>query len=270
MKRICYPLLALLLGAAGYILRIRQLSAALSPTTGMPLLHHPITYALIGVAVGGALLLLILSFSVASEAQDWYSAYHAGPVLQGCSLLAALGFAAGTGLIGRSLYLTCKSTAPGTPIQALTTLFQTQPFLLFFGLLMICATLAILFMVIRNGENGSWSLAPLLPAFTSCVWLVLTYHTNASNPSVLSFVWQVLAVVCATLAWYYTASFAFQSPRPQLATWLSLVTVFLCCIALADSTELYQKVILAATALWFLLRSILLIGNSEYSGRHSG
>ena len=38
----------------------------------------------------------------------------------------------------------------------------------------------------------------------------------------------------------------------------------------ADSVELYQKVLLAATALWFLVRSILLIDNAEYSGKHMG
>ena len=37
----------------------------------------------------------------------------------------------------------------------------------------------------------------------------------------------------------------------------------------ADSVELYQKVLLAATALWFLVRSILLIDNAEYSGKHT-
>ena len=44
----------------------------------------------------------------------------------------------------------------------------------------------------------------------------------------------------------------------------------LCLIALADSVELYQKVLLAATALWCLVRSILLIDNAEYSGKHMG
>ena len=152
----------------------------------------------------------------------------------------------------------------------MAVLFQTQPFLLFLGILSLCATTAILFMVLRNGDSGSWSLAPLIPGFTSCVWLVLTYHSNASNPSVMSFAWQVFAVSSAALAWYFTASFAFQFPRPQAATWFSLLTVMLCLIALADSVELYQKVLLAATALWFLVRSILLIDNAEYSGKHMG
>ena len=148
-------------------------------------------------------------------------------------------------------------------------LFQTQPFLLFLGILMLCATAAVFFMVLRNGDSGSWSLAPLIPGFMSCVWLVLTYHSNASNPSVMSFAWQVFAVSSAALAWYFTASFAFQFPRPQAATWFSLLTVMLSVIALADSVELYQKVLLAATALWFLVRSILLIDNAEYSGKHT-
>lgn len=268
MKRICYPLLALLLGAAGYYLRIRQLAAALSPTTGISLLHHPLTYAFIGVTAGGALLLLLLSLTVANEAQDWYSAFHAGPVIRTLEFLSALAFAAGTGLIVRTFYLAYRSTAGEAIAGKLLLVLQTQPFLLFFCLLMACTTLAVLFMAIRNGDSGSWSLAPLIPGFTACVWMVLTYHNNASNPAVLSFAWQLFAVISAALAWYYTASFAFQAPHLRRAAWFSLLTVALCLPALADPVELYQKALLAATALWFLTRSILLIGNSEYSGKH--
>lgn len=267
MKRILYPLIALALGVGGYFLRMKQLSFALSPSTGMPILHHPLSYALIGLTIGGALLLFLLSFFVANEAQDWYSAYHAGPALQGLQFLSALAFLGSTLLIFRTLFLTYQCVGSG---NLLLVLFQTEPFLLFFGILMIFATLAIFYMVLCNGDNGSWSLAPLLPGFTACVWLVLTYHANASNPSVMSFAWQVFAVSAAALAWYFTASFAFQFPHPQAATWFSLLTVMLCLTALADAVALYQKVTLAATALWFLTRGILLIDNAEYSGKHLG
>ena len=267
MKRIYFPLIALGLGLIGFFLRMQQLSVALSPSTGMPILHHPYSYALIALTIVGVLLLFFLSFFVANEAQDWYSAYHADPPLQGLEFLSAAAFLVGTGMIFRTLFLTYQSNGGG---NLLAVLFQTQPFLLFLGILSLCATAAILFMVLRNGDSGSWSLAPLIPGFTSCVWLVLTYHSNASNPSVMSFAWQVFAVSSAALAWYFTASFAFQFPRPQAATWFSLLTVMLCLIALADSVELYQKVLLAATTLWFLVRSILLIDNAEYSGKHMG
>lgn len=267
MKRIYFPLIALGLGLIGFFLRMQQLSVALSPSTGMPILHHPYSYALIALTIVGVLLLFFLSFFVANEAQDWYSAYHADPPLHGVEFLSAAAFLVGTGMIFRTLFLTYQSNGGG---NFLAVLFQTQPFLLFLGILSLCATAAILFMVLRNGDSGSWSLAPLIPGFTSCVWLVLTYHSNASNPSVMSFAWQVFAVSSAALAWYFTASFAFQFPRPQAATWFSLLTVMLCLIALADSVELYQKVLLAATALWFLVRSILLIDNAEYSGKHMG
>ena len=70
MKRIYYPLLALALGVIGFFLRMQQLSVALSPSTGMPILHHPYSYALIALTVIGTLLLFFLSFFVANEAQD--------------------------------------------------------------------------------------------------------------------------------------------------------------------------------------------------------
>ena len=40
MKRIYFPLIALGLGLIGFFLRMQQLSVALSPSTGMPILHQ--------------------------------------------------------------------------------------------------------------------------------------------------------------------------------------------------------------------------------------
>lgn len=259
MKKILYPLLALALGAAGYLLRTRQLAEAIHPDTGLLILAHPATYALIGLTAGAALVLLILSLTVASEAQNWYAAFHAdSPLPRLLSYIGALGFGATTLLV---LYLL---TLSGLPYSLLELPFQS-----FFGLLMIFACAAAFFLTGRNGDSGSTSLAPVIPGFTCCVWLVLTYHSNASNPSVMAFLWQLLAVIAACMSWYYTAGFAFQHPHPRRTVFFYLMTITLCITALADRTELYQQVLLASTALWFLGRSILLVDNTQYSGKRA-
>lgn len=259
MKKVLYPLLALLLGAVGYLAHARQLSLAVDSSTGLPIFHHPLTYGLIGGTVGAALLLLILSIFVANEAQNWYAAFHTEMLLPRLfSFLATLGFSAATALIFQLLLASDL-------LQSLLT----QPFLAFFGLLMIFACLAAFFLTLRNGEGGNHSLATLLPGFACCIWLVLTYHNNASNPSVLTFAWQLLAASSGCLAWYFTAGFAFQRPHPRRTVFLSLLTITLSMTALADRTELYQQVLLASTALWFVGRSILLIDNAQYSGKRS-
>ena len=61
------------------------------------------------------------------------------------------------------------------------------------------------------------------------------------------------------MSWYYTAGFAFQHPHPRRTVFFYLMTITLCITALADRTELYQQVLLASTAPWFLGRSILLV-----------
>lgn len=132
-------------------------------------------------------MLLILSLTVASEAQNWYAAFHAdSPLPRLLSYIGALGFGATTLLV---LYLL---TLSGLPYSLLELPFQS-----FFGLLMIFACAAAFFLTGRNGDSGSTSLAPVIPGFTCCVWLVLTYHSNASNPSVMAFLWQLLAVIAA-------------------------------------------------------------------------
>lgn len=260
MKKVLYPLLALIFGAAGYILRARQLAEATDPDTGLIPLAHPATYALIGLTLVAALVLAILSLTVANEAQNWYSAFHSEILLPRLlSYAGALGFGVSTVLIGYLLYLS------GLPYS-----LSEMPFQSLFGLLMIFACLAAFFITARNGDSGNTSLAPLFPGFTCCVWLVLTYHSNASNPSVLAFVWQLLAVISACMAWYYTAGFAFQHPHPRRTAFFSLMTVTLCVTAIADHCELYQQALLAATALWFLGRSVLFLDNTQYSGRRAG
>ena len=76
-------------------------------------------------------------------------------------------------------------------------------------------------------------------------------------------------MIAACMSWYYTAGFAFQHPHPRRTVFFYLMTITLCITALADRTELYQQVLLASTALWFLGRSILLVDNTQYSGKRA-
>lgn len=99
-------------------------------------------------------MLLILCLSVSNEAQNWYSAFHADSLLpQLFSYAGAIGFGVSTALIGHLLILS------GLPQSLLAMPFQS-----FFGLLMLFACLAAFFITVRNGDSGSSSLAPLLPA----------------------------------------------------------------------------------------------------------
>ena len=92
-------------------------------------------------------MLLILSLTVASEAQNWYAAFHAdSPLPRLLSYIGALGSGATTLLV---LYLL-------TPLRPALLLLEL-PFQSFFGLLMIFACAAAFFLTGRNGDSGSTS-----------------------------------------------------------------------------------------------------------------
>lgn len=256
MRKILYPLAALLFGAAGYFLRLRQLAEARDPNTGMLLPSGPETVHLVCLTLGAAAALLVFALTVPRSAVDWRSAFHSrNPLHRLLSCAAALGFGGAGALIGYRFWLDRRYGNPG--------IFRA----VFAALLVVSciAALLLLFRKVDREEEGS--ILPVLPGFSACVWLVLTYHGNASNPSTLEYIWQLLAVVSACLAWYYAAGFVFRRCRHRRAAFFQLLTVTLCVISLADETELFQRVLLASTALWFLTQSAALFTPSQYLGR---
>lgn len=257
MRKKLYPLLALLFGVAGFALRIRQLTLARAPKTHMLLPHHPATCALIALTAGALLVLVICSATLSRQAQDWCSSFQSeSGLLRTLSAIGAAGFGAAALLLCQELI------AAGLPSS-----LRENPFQAVFVILLLVSCAAALSLIRWNGRKGALSLSPVLPGFTSCIWLVLTYHSNASNPSVLAYIWQILAVIAACFAWYYTAGFAFQRPRPRRTVFFHLAASFLCITAIADQVALSQRILLAATALWFLTRAAVLIDNTRFTGK---
>lgn len=257
MRKTLYPLLALLLGAGGLALRLWQLSLAMDARTGLLQLHHPATYALIALTVCALLTLFLCSAVLSRQAQDWQSAFRCTSMpLQLLSILGGAGYGVSAVLLGRELL------RDGFPFS-----LRENPFQAVFVVLLLAACAAILSVVLRNGKKTELALAPVVPGFTSCVWLVLTYHTNASDPCVLAYLWQILAVIAVCLAWYYAAGFSFQRPRPRRTVFFHLSAAFLCITVLMDPVELSQRVLFLSSALWFLARSAILVGNTRESGK---
>ena len=257
MRKRLYPLLALLLGAAGLALRIWQLTRAIVLKTGLLLLHHSSTYSLIALTICGLLALFLCSATLSREAQDWRSAFRCTNMpLQLLSIVGGAGYGVASLLLLRELALA------GLPYS-----LRENPFQGVFALLLLAACAAILSVVLRNGEKTELALAPVVPGFTSCIWLVLTYHTNASDPCVMAYLWQILAVIAVCLSWYYAAGFSFQHPRPRRTVFFHLTAGFLCILSLADPMELSQRVLFLTNALWFLSRAAVLIDNTRVSGK---
>ena len=68
----------------------------------------------------------------------------------------------------------------------------------------------------RGGLPACYPGLTTLPGYAALPWLVGIYQEYSRDPVVLRFADMILAVVCAVLALYFAASFAFRHPRPRL------------------------------------------------------
>lgn len=246
-KEILLPAAAWLGGIVGFLLRRWELAAAYDPQLRL-METVPATWLLWGLS--GALLVL---FALACRGMDrerrpeqWFYAPSTGYIM----LVVCAGFVlmAG-GLAGlweqRGLYQ------------------KDKMLLLTYGLCLaggVCVLLAG-----QSVYRGLWAKStPLLfmgPSFTTLVWLIACYQSNARQPEVGLYVWQMLSAVAVVLGVYTLVTLAIGKGGAGRACLFSLVGISLSVTTLADGHEpavvlVYLFALLYLTAnSWMLLRA---------------
>ena len=99
------------------------------------------------------------------------------------------------------------------------------------GLLSLASGAGLIPVANRNflgRPKGRFLVPLLLPAFTGCFWLLSTYQRNAANPNIWEYVYQLLGIMCVTLALYYLAASSFDRLRVRPFFLTSGMAVFFC------------------------------------------
>ena len=272
-KDIVIPLLALVGGAAGFALRRVQLRTGFESDTGLAIPGCPAALALIvlSAAVAAALLLLCRGSLRPFRGYDDAMLTHDPGARAMGNAAAFLVLVAGAWEL-QELFFTDwpQVTAQAASIRAMGG--NTLPILLS-GLLLpilsvvLCVAAALsLLMLTRNnfwGERrGDRSVFLLLPAYGSCLWLILTYRELSNDPVVQQYAYQLLAIVCITLALYFTVTLSFgKHPHPAAALFFSLLGVYFSLVTLADGYGLTPTMLFLAAILWLTSQSFVLLRN---------
>jgi len=86
----------------------------------------------------------------------------------------------------------------------------------------------------------------IIPSIFMCYWLVMMYRLNASNPVLLAYVYQCLAIIASALAFYFTSGFVYDKPAPARTIFAYFVSTYLCFVTLADGHPLSTTLIFVA------------------------
>lgn len=210
---------------------------------------------LIGVLALLALLFLVL-IQGGGKPEDYPAAFRCPSslymtlVTAGSLLLLA---AAALGTLGffRAFQLWRDGLGQGLPVMELLAA-------------VLCIPSAAALMILgrghyRGGLPACYPGLTTLPGYAALPWLVGIYQEYSRDPVVLRFADMILAVVCAVLALYFAASFAFRHPRPRLCLFFSLMGIVLNLEALANGQSLFFTALTAAAVLVLLAQSWALL-----------
>ncbi|MCD7837595.1 MAG: hypothetical protein LUG65_01630 [Clostridiales bacterium] len=252
MRKYLYPCLALLLGGAGCALRRWQLATCFDEN-GLPVPGRA-TELLIALTVCGVVCFLLLTQTRRTAARDWLGAFGPGPRLEllpgGVLYLAA----------GAAYVLWTRQSEPASSVfRAINVVLPVV-----LGAALFLSGAAVCLLARRGAAEP---LAAMAPGFCSCFWLIQIYHTNANDPVVQVFVWQLLAAVASVAAWYYLAGFSLGIGKGRTTLFWSMTAVTLSLVALADDGALFTRLLLAAQVVCLPAQLPRLAAGMEHAGR---
>jgi len=231
------PLFALISGAVGYYLRLTELMNVIETRTGLPVRGAQETYMLI--AVSGAFLLLTLVFCIHSSVKrqspgGFENAFGTDPLTYPFSF-SIIGLVWLGATIKHFLDFNATGSLPMIEI--------------YFSVLSALSAVAVAFFAVemyQDPRRKSTFALSIVPTIFMCFWLIVMYRQNATNPVLLKYAYQCLAIIVSALAFYYTSGFVYNKPAPGKTIFCYFAAIYFCFVTLADNHSLPVKIIFIA------------------------
>lgn len=272
-KDLVLPVVALAGGAGGFLLRRLQLAHGFEAGTGLPVQGDLFSALLLALTLlmTAAFLLLCRGDHRVFRGYDEAFASSSRVVYLGNNVTAALLVLAAAWRMQKLLF----QDWPATSYEAANAqMMSMSPLpILLSGLVVpllsaaLCVGAAIaLFLLARNnyrGEGrGNRTVAAVIPAYGSCLWLIETYRECSDNPILADYAYQLLAIVAITTALYFTAAFSFRKRSgPFLLLVSSMMSVYLSMVALADGVELTEALLLLSAVVGLTIQTYVVLHN---------
>ena len=246
------PFFALVAGFSGYYLRLMELWNVFDEQTGLPQRGAGITIALIALTI--AFLIIIAVFAVLVRLKR--SSPHGFENAFGTESLAYpfIIFIIGIVWLGATVKYFIE-------INAAETMQVSE---VVFAILSALSAISAAFfaMEIYQDPRRKTKLALcVIPTLFMCYWLILLYKRNASNPILLSYCYQCLAIISSTLGFYFTSGYVYNRLAPAKTIFAFLAAIYFCFVALADKQATSIKLIFIVIIAINLIYSSMLIKN---------
>lgn len=220
-KALSVLIFTIVFGVGGGILRAYQLENAYD-SSGLPIVAHPVSIALVVISAVFLCLLAAILFTVRTRNNESDSKKLMSMDIAGF-LTGILG---GAALTAAGIFLFISSS---------TTLDSALGVFAFAG--GICEIWAIVKCRQGHGAKGAGALIVLV--LFIAFWLVCNFREYGGTDAVLqNYAYIILAAVCCVLGPYFFTGFAFGFSKPALLSFFSMAGIYFCGISLADQTSI--------------------------------
>jgi len=231
------PSFALLSGAVGFYLRLTERMNIFDARTGLAQRGARETYILIAVSALFLMLALLYSIrvSIKRQAPQGFENAFGTDTLTYPITFCIVGLA----WLGATVkhFLDFNATGSLPTVELL------------FAILSALAAISITYFAVemyQDPRRKIVSALSIVPSLFMCFWLVILYRKNATNPVLLVYVYQCLAVISSALAFYFTSGFVYGKPAPGKTIFIYLASIYFCFATLADDHSLAIRIIFIA------------------------
>lgn len=240
------PLVTLVGGLAGLVVRRFYMTHSFEPDTGLPISGTPIEAAMWVLCLVVAIVLLVLSSGKHQDFETRYAAAFTPRGMAGRTVLLAGAF-----LFLAAAVLNVVGFAQGT------TDFLGQRSVgwvrLVLAAVALVAGVAVIAtaMAIAAGREPRRELVSM-PGFAGCLWVMANYQEWARSPITANYYLELLALLLAMVACTLLASFAFGKGKVGGALFFAGEAAAFCIMILGDGMPLYDVAMALGMAFYLL------------------
>jgi len=248
------PFLVIVAGVGGFFLRLSERSNVFDSLTGLPERNAATTVTLImvtSVFIVGIIIFAVLVSAKHKALPGFENAFGTDPFMYPIVFIV-IGIA---WLVGTFLYFTgLNSHGDFTAIDIV--------FLVFSALSAVSVTFFAIEMYQDSRRNAPYALS-VVPTLFMCFWLIFVYRQNASNPILLSYIYQSLAIIASALSFYFTSGFLYGKPAPGKSIVAYYAAIYFCIVTLADGHQSGITIIFCAMIIANIVHSSMLLWNLQ-------
>jgi hypothetical protein len=113
-----------------------------------------------------------------------------------------------------------------------------------------CGAAFVAHAAFTGRSGGFYRLLSIVPPIFYSYWMILLYRDHASDPVIVNYGYECLAVAAAAMCFYFLAGCLFGKHEPGKTLFCAVMTIFLCGAVSADSAfALYEKMIILSAPL---------------------